>query len=214
MSSIATAPAGSRAPFQRFADGFGRISAVLSVLALLAAVAMSLPSSWFASWGDDGPATPSYGSLEPATPVRLEAGSLGLATPLIESGIDPRAALTAPPVDAPLASWWKDSVRPGAEHGQTVLTAHAAEDGGALSAISKLDRGDFVDLLTKSGTMRYQVASVRTFDPATMARVGSTLFRQDGGAGRLVMVSAGGWDGAAYQSSVVVTATPLGGIAE
>ena len=58
--------------------------------------------------------------------------------------------------------------------------------------------------------MRYEVDSVRTFDPATMERAGITLFKQDGGAGRLVMVSAEAWDGAGYQRSVVVTATPLG----
>jgi hypothetical protein len=58
--------------------------------------------------------------------------------------------------------------------------------------------------------MRYQVATVRTFDPATMDRVGPSLFKQDGGGGRLVMMSAEAWDGAAYQRTVVVTAAPLG----
>ena len=209
MSSIATAPTGARA-FDRFASGFGRVAVVLSMLALLVAVAMSLPSSWFSFGGDEDNAPPSYTALEPASPVRLLANGLGLATPLVESRTDPRTALTTPPVDAPLASWWSASAPPGAEHGQTVLTAHATQDGGALSAISKLDRGDFVDLLTTNGTMRYEVAAVRTFDPARIDRAGAALFGQDGGAGRLVMVSAGAWDGVAYQSSVVVTATPLG----
>jgi len=36
------------------------------------------------------------------------------------------------------------------------------------------------------------------------------LFKQDGGAGRLVMLSAEGWNGSAYQRSVVVIAAPLG----
>jgi len=58
--------------------------------------------------------------------------------------------------------------------------------------------------------MRYEVGSVRTFDPAGMERVGLSLFKQDGGAGRLVMLSAEGWDGSAYGRTVVVTATPLG----
>jgi len=35
-------------------------------------------------------------------------------------------------------------------------------------------------------------------------------FKQDGGAGRLVMLSAEGWDGSAYQRSVVAIASPLG----
>ena len=58
--------------------------------------------------------------------------------------------------------------------------------------------------------MRYEVSTVRTYDPATMARASITLFKQDGGAGRLVMVSAEAWDGNSYPRSVVVTAAPLG----
>jgi hypothetical protein len=59
VSSIATAPAGRRAPLQRFATGFGRVSTVISVLALLVAVALSLPSSWWPFGADHG-ATPAY----------------------------------------------------------------------------------------------------------------------------------------------------------
>ena len=43
-----------------------------------------------------------------------------------------------------------------------------------------------------------------------MERASITLFKQDGGAGRLVMVSAEAWDGSSYPRSVVVTAAPLG----
>ena len=43
-----------------------------------------------------------------------------------------------------------------------------------------------------------------------MERAGITLFKQDGGAGRLVMLSAEGWDGSAYQRSVVAIASPTG----
>jgi hypothetical protein len=91
-----------------------------------------------------------------------------------------------------------------------VLLGHAGATGGGLTQLAQLGRGDFVELLTRQGTMRYQVSSVRTFDPATMDRVGPSLFKQDGGGGRLVMLSAEGWDDTAYQRTVVVTAAPLG----
>ena len=209
MSSLATSPVGGRASFQRFAAGFGRASAVLSALGLLVAVGMSVPSSWFDFGGEEAPPT-SYSALEPSAPVRLAVAGVDLVTPLVSSDLDPRAALADPPADAPLVTWWSGSAKPGAAHGQTVLTGHATEAGGALSSIAKLDKGDFVDLLTKQGTMRYEVESVRAFDPATLERASITLFKQDGGAGRLVMVSAEAWDGAGYRRSVVVTATPLG----
>jgi hypothetical protein len=212
VSSIATSPG---APFQRFAAGFGRFSMVLSALGLLVAVGLTLPSSWFdfARGSDQPSAGTSYNDMTPAAPVRLAVGGLSgvqFMTPLVTSAVDPRQALRVPPDDAPLVSWWDGSAKAGATHGQTVLLGHAAASGGGLSEIARLGKDDLVDLLTKQGTMRYRVASVRTFDPATMGRVGLTLFKQDGGGGRLVMMSTEAWNGAAYQRTVVVTATPLG----
>lgn len=210
MSSIATTTVGDRAPFQRFASGFGRTSAVLSALALIVAVGMSVPTSWFSFGGHEQAGAPSYGELKPSEPVRLAVAGVDLVTPLVASDLEPRGTLANPPADAPLVTWWSGSAMPGAAHGQTVLTGHATEAGGALSAIAKLDKGDFVDLLSRQGTMRYEVSTVRTYDPETMERASITLFKQDGGAGRLVMVSAEAWDGAGYLRSVVVTAAPLG----
>jgi len=213
VSSIAT-PVG-RAPFQRFATGFARFSVVLSALGLLVAVALSLPSSWFAfgGGGSDRADQPAYTDLTPAAPVRLAVGGLSgvqLVAPLVSTGLEPRQALEAPPDDAPLIGWWDGSAKAGAPHGQTILLAHASAAGGGLTQIAELGKGDFVELLTKEGTMRYEVSSVRTFDPATLERVGLQLFKQDGGAGRLVMLSAEAWDGSAYQRSVVAVASPLG----
>jgi hypothetical protein len=213
VSSIAS-PVG-RAPFQRFATGFGRFAAVLSALGLLVAVALSLPSSWFdfGGGGSDSAARPGYTELTPAAPVRLAVGGLSgmkLVAPLVSTGLEPRRSLKAPPDDAPLISWWKGSAKAGARHGQTILLAHADASGGGLTNIADLGSGDFVELLTRDGTVRYEVSSVRAFDPATLDRIGLQLFKQDGGAGRLVMLSAEGWDGAAYQRSVVVIGSPLG----
>jgi hypothetical protein len=212
VSSFATS---AGAPFQRFAAGFGRFATVLGAVGLLVAIGLSLPSSWFdfAKGSDEPTSRPSYTEPTPAAPVRLAVGGLSgvrFVAPLVSSAVEPRAALLDPPDDAPLVSWWNGSARAGTERGQTILVGHAAANGGGLSRIAELGNGDFVDLLTEQGTMRYEVASTRTFDPVTMDRVGRGLFDQDGGAGRLVMVSAEGWDGAAYQRTVVVTAAPLG----
>jgi sortase family protein len=211
VSSIATAPG---APFQRFATGFGRFSAVVSALGLLVAVALSVPSSWWHLGGTDEPAaSTAYTDMTPAVPVRLAVAGLSgvqLVAPLVDSNVDPRQLLTTPPDDAPLVSWWSGSAKAGAPHGQTILLGHAGPRGGGLTQIADLGHGDFVDLLTKQGTMRYEISSVRTFDPKTLDRVGVQLFKQDGGAGRLVMVSAEGWNGSTYQRSVVAVASPLG----
>jgi hypothetical protein len=208
------APSAAR-PVRRPADTFGRFAAVASLLGLLVAVALTVPSSWYATLFGEGesPAGPTYADLTPAAPVRVSAASAGgveIVAPLVESDVAPRQALLAPPDDAPLVTWWRDGAQAGAPKGQTVLLAHAGIDGGGLVAIADLTKGDFVDLLTDNGTMRYEVASVRTFSVKTMDRVSTTLFKQDGGAGRLVMVSAQDWDGSRYTRNVVVTGTPLG----
>ncbi len=212
MSSTASAPA---APLQRFAAGFGRFSAVLSALGLLLAVALTVPSSWFPfGGGGDRPSTgTTYSAMTPAAPVRLAAAGVSgvqLVAPLVRSATAPREALRTPPDDAPLVSWWSGSAKAGAARGQTILLGHAGATGGGLTDIADLAEGDVVELLTGEGTMRYEVSTVRSFDPADLARVGISLFKQDGGAGRLVLLSAEGWDGATYQDSVVVTAAPLG----
>ena len=196
MSGIATTPAA----LQRFASGFGRFAAVLSACGLVAALCLSVPSSWLDALAGSGHhETPAYRDLRAAAPVRLAVGGVAgvqLMAPLVESTVPPRRSLAEPPADAPLVGWWSGSAKAGAPHGQTILLAHTGPRGGGLTQLAGLDQGDLVDLLTRQGTMRYQVRSIRTFDPAAMERAGITLFKQDGGAGRLVMVSAEAWDGA------------------
>lgn len=186
---------------------------MLAVVGLLVAVGLSLPASWFdLGGGREQSSRSAYVELPPAPPVRLSLAGLGLTTPLLSSDVEPRDVLRSGPADAPLVTWWNASAEPGASSGQTTLIAHASAAGGGLSGMADLAEGDVVDLLTEQGTMRYEISSLRTFDPATMERVAITLFKQDGGAGRLVMISAEDWDGSAYQRTVVATAVPLGGL--
>jgi len=211
VSSLASS--GSDRHFQRFADGFGRLSVALSVLGLVIAVALTVPSSWLAFGGGDDAAGPTYTDMTPADPVRLAVGGASgvqLVAPLVKTSVEPRQALLNPPDDAPLVSWWDGSAQAGAAQGQTVLLAHAGPSGGALTQLAELTEGDAVELLTTEGTMRYEVRSVRSFHPRVMQRASISLFKQDGGTGRLVLLSAEAWDGAAYGRTVVVTATPLG----
>ena len=210
MSSIAI---DDRTLLQRFAAGLGRTAVVLGVVGLLVAAALVVPGSWFDLGGrDQTAAPPEYADLAPADPVRVGVTALDLAAPLVASDLQPRAALAAPPTDAPLVTWWRGSAKPGATTGQTILMGHATDTVGGLTALTDLDEGEVVDLLTRQGTMRYEIATVRTFDAAQLDKSALTLFKQDGGAGRLVMISAEAWDGTGYERSVVVTATRLGGV--
>ena len=210
MSSIAGSAVGGRTAFQRFASSFGLVAAVLSVAGLLLAVGMTAVPALLDRGGSAPDSGPSYLTMKPAPPVRVSIGDTGAVAPIVASSLAPAASLTKPPADAPLVTWWDGSAKPGDAHGQTILTGHAQESNGALGPIASLGNGDFVDLLTKQGTMRYQVTSVRTLDPAKFAQASLDMYKQDGGAGRLTMISAEAWDGVDYQQMVVVIGKPLG----
>lgn len=201
MSSVAQAPAGG------FAAGLRRTVVTVALLGLVVAGVVTLRPSWFDGGGDDAPA---YAALSAAEPVQLSVGGIGLTAPLVASDRDPISTLATPPEDAPLVTWWEDSAEPGAAKGQTVLTAHASEKVGGLTALSGLAEGDFVDVVTRAGTMRYEVTGVHTLNPERLQKASIGLFKQDGGGGRLVAISTEQWDGSRYRRSVVVTAVPMG----
>jgi hypothetical protein len=189
----------------------GPVAIGVTVLGVLLAVVLTVPTSWFTSmFGSHEEHLSAYTSMDPAPPVRVAVSSLDLAVPLIATNADPRATMDDPPIDAPLVMWSDTSAKPGASTGQTILIAHTSAHQGALSPIKDVQRGQHVQVLTKSGTMVYEVDRVRTLSPEKFDRADITLFKQSGGAGRLVMISRQDWDGSAYQSSVVLTAYPLG----
>lgn len=195
-------------PTRSAASHVGRAFSGLCLAGLLVALVLVVfPELRPGSGGDD---RPSYAGLTPAQPVQLSAADVGLTAPLLGSDRDPVSTLATPPDDAPLVTWWQDSAEPGAAQGQTVLTAHASAEAGGLTALADLTEGDHLDVATRTGTMRYEVTSVRTLGPDRLQRASVRLFDQDTGDGGLVAISTEQWDGSRYQRSVVVTAAPLG----
>ena len=58
--------------------------------------------------------------------------------------------------------------------------------------------------------MRYGVRRVQVLGQAALAKASVRLFGQRDGSGRLLLVSCTDWNGASYDSNVVVLAAPLG----
>jgi LPXTG-site transpeptidase (sortase) family protein len=120
-------------------------------------------------------------------------------------------AVLDPPRDYREVGWWDRSAEPGADSGQTVITGHTVHTGGgSMDHVGRLHHGQLVDVVTRSGTMRYAVSDVRVLSQAALARSAPRLFGQGHGAGRLVLVSCTDWNGSSYDSNVVVLARPLG----
>ncbi|MFI2706233.1 class F sortase, partial [Nocardioides sp. CER28] len=120
-----------------------------------------------------------------------------------------------PPRDYREVGWWQTSARPGAARGQTVITGHTVHTGGAsMNRLGKLTAGDFVDVISQRGRMRYVVQRTKVYSKAAVARHAQDLFGQDHGRGRLVLVTCTDWNGVTYESNVVVVAKPLGAPAD
>ena len=71
-------------------------------------------------------------------------------------------------------------------------------------------RGAVVDVRTAEGTMRYLVQRKKVYDKDELAVNAVSIFGQESGRGRLVLVSCTDWDGTGYASNVVVYAVALG----
>lgn len=160
--------------------------------------------------GGEEPAAARFTELAPSTPQRLQVATLGIDAPVVPIQVDQDAVLD-PPRNAEDVGWWDASAEPGGDGGQTVITGHTVHTGGgALDRLREVTRGDRVDVVTEEGRMRYRVQQVRVLGKDEVAQDAVDLFGQDGGSGRLVLVSCTDWDGAVYESNVVVTAVPLG----
>ena len=151
--------------------------------------------------------TPRMAPAVPGSPRRIVVPALSVA-----AEVDPirtRDRTLIPPTDPQRIGWWADGARPGDTTGTALLTGHTVNaGGGALDDLEDLAAGDRVEVSTRRGTIAYRVASVQTLSREEVATRHRELFDQ-GGEARLVLVTCEDWDGQAYQSSVVVTATPV-----
>ena len=117
-------------------------------------------------------------------------------------------ALT-PPSDPLDVGWWSGGSRPGAGTGAAVITGHTVHTGGgAFDDLEELAAGDRVLVLSDGTTVAYDVATVEVLSRAELARESTAIFARSG-PGRLVLITCEDWDGTAYRSNVVVTATPV-----
>jgi LPXTG-site transpeptidase (sortase) family protein len=176
----------------------------------LLVVVLGLVVAWFVMPRDEVAAGPSYGEMSAGAPVRLKIRALHVDAPVVPVEVSTDAVLD-PPRDYREVGWWTGSAKPGAGTGQTVITGHTVHTGGgSMDHLRRLRPGQHVDVVTRRGTMRYAVRQVRVLSTGTVARRAARLFGQQGGEGRLVLVSCTDWNGSSYDSNVVVLGDPLG----
>lgn len=207
--------------------GRGRLSGWLTAAGLLLAVAglaayvLQAPAATThgtpeAGPTSKGPASGARAAVEPArarwetgAPRRVLVPTLGIDAPVVP--IRTVGDTLVPPSDPQQLGWWADGAKPGAGTGSALVTGHTVSaGGGALDDLEALEPGDRVTVRTDRGSVAYAVDRVRIYTKGAVADHAERLFSQDV-SGRLVLITCEDWNGEAYLSNVVVTATPLPG---
>jgi LPXTG-site transpeptidase (sortase) family protein len=144
-------------------------------------------------------------------PERLVVESIDLDAPLLPIEVDPEGVLT-PPSDVTQVGWWQRSAHPGAPQGQTIVTGHAVNRGdGVMDDLGKVRKGDVVQVYDDEEVYDYSVTKVHTLTREEVAEQAESLFMQDRGDGRLVLITCEDWVNGVYTSNTIVFAEPLGG---
>ena len=145
----------------------------------------------------------------PAQPRELIVRSLDIRAPILPIALE--GTTLTPPSDARTVGWWTGSARPGARHGNTVITGHTVHTGGGeMDHLGTLRPGALVQVRTPAGLMNYRATKVFDYTKAQLAAHALDLFDQGRKHNRLVLITCTGWTGTEYTSNTIVFAKPLG----
>lgn len=141
-------------------------------------------------------------------PYRLSIPRIGVYAAVISIQSNQDRVLV-PPRDPSVIGWWRDGAAPGAAQGSAVLVGHSVHNGGGgvFDHIGDLRRGDAIDVDGSDATLTYHVQSNVVLSKDELAREAAQIFAQTG-AGRLVLITCGDWDGRVWRSNVVTIAAP------
>jgi LPXTG-site transpeptidase (sortase) family protein len=140
----------------------------------------------------------------PGVPRRLVVPMLGVDAAVVP--ITAPGGVLLPPSDPQMLGWWRDGAKPGAARGGALITGHTVSSGGgAFDNLESLRRGDEVRVRTPDRVLRYEVAGVRIYRKARIARDAEQLFSQTV-PGRLVLITCEDWNGSFYESNAVIFA--------
>jgi LPXTG-site transpeptidase (sortase) family protein len=115
-----------------------------------------------------------------------------------------------PPRDLTVAGWWSGGAAPGEAQGSAVLVGHAVRNkgGGVFDDLGDLSRGDAIEVEGSRSTLTYRVQSNDVLSKDDVARDAEQIFDQTG-AGRLVVITCGDFEGTVWRSNIVIIAAPV-----
>jgi LPXTG-site transpeptidase (sortase) family protein len=191
-------------------DRLRGLSARLLVLFLaMVVVGFALPSPGLAG-GSDGSGDGYHALGAPSRPELLIVPEIRLRSPIVPIETT-SAGVLDPPADVHEVGWWKDSAKPGATSGQTVITGHTVHTGGGvMNQLGDLRPGTLIRVRTARGTVDYRATKVFVYTKAQVAQHARALFNQERTDARLVLITCTGWTGHDYTSNIIVFADQLG----
>jgi len=165
--------------------------------------------------GTDTDEAPSAEEKVPDTPDKgpdeILVPSLKIKAPLIPIELETDGVLT-PPADTDVVGWWDGSAEPGSGKGQTVVTGHTVSTGGGvMNELPKLDIGSVVQVRDEGKVYDYRTTGVFKLSKEEVADASQNLFGQQGGHGRLVLVTCTDYHDGEYDSNIIVWAEPIKG---
>jgi LPXTG-site transpeptidase (sortase) family protein len=144
-------------------------------------------------------------------PDEVLVPSLKIEAALVPIELASDGVLT-PPADTDIIGWWDGSAEPGSDEGQTVVTGHTVSTGGGvLNDLPKIDVGAVVQVRDEGEVHDYRATGVFKLTKEQVAEAADNLFGQDGGTGRLVLVTCTDYKDGDYESNVIVWAEPIEG---
>ncbi|HEX6326169.1 MAG TPA: class F sortase [Jiangellaceae bacterium] len=141
-------------------------------------------------------------------PYTVRIPRIGVDAPVVSIHVNDDRVLV-PPRELSVVGWWSEGAAPGAASGSAVLVGHSARAGGGVfDDVGELQRGDTIEVLGASDALTYAVDSTEVLSKEDLARNAEAIFDQ-GGRGRLVVITCEDFDGTAWRSNIVTIATPV-----
>lgn len=137
-------------------------------------------------------------------PERLVIDSIDVDAEVEPVGINSKGEQEVPD-SIEVTGWWRDGSKPG-EPGNVVIVGHtASKDDGVFDDLERLGTGDTVKVSSGSKVLAYEVTKEQEIKVGTFATVADEIYRRSGKSG-IVLMTCGDWNGATYETTVIVTA--------
>jgi LPXTG-site transpeptidase (sortase) family protein len=140
-------------------------------------------------------------------PYTVRIPRIGVDAPVVSIHVNDDRVLV-PPRELSVVGWWSEGAAPGAARGSAVLVGHSARAGGGVfDEVGELQPGDTIEVLGTNDALTYAVESVEVLSKEDLARNAEEIFDQ-GGRGRLVVITCEDFDGTSWRSNIVTIASP------